>query len=67
MFARKQTSVYYLGLSGFGLHLSSIWLVSACSSGFGQAGLRPADLDSVILTESIRACVNTYVTPKQTV
>lgn len=30
----------FLSLSGFWHHLSFIWLVSACSSGFGQTGLR---------------------------
>lgn len=38
----------FLSLSGFWLHLSFIWIVSACSSGFGRTGSRPAELDSII-------------------
>lgn len=38
----------FLSLSGFWLHLSFIWLVSAGSSGFGQTGSRPAELDRII-------------------
>lgn len=52
LFVRKWTLFYYFGfflsLSGLWLHLSFIWLVSAGSSGFGQTGSRPAELNRII-------------------
>lgn len=47
----------FSSLSGFWPHLSFIWLVSACSSGFGQKGSRPAELDGIIHVAScVRVC-----------
>lgn len=56
----------FFSLSGFWLHLSLIWLVAACSSGFGQTGQRPAELEWLIHTVlSVWACVYFSVTPNE--